>query len=61
MFGSKDKRFKVLHEEGTVSVVRIIQDRETGVNYIFSAVGSAGGITPLLDRNGQVVVTPVED
>lgn len=61
MFGSKDKRFKVLYEEGAVSVYKIIQDRETGVNYLFTAVGSGGGITPLLDRNGTVVVTPVED
>lgn len=60
MFG-KQKRFKILHEEGSVSAFRIIQDTETGVNYLYSSLGSSGGMTPLLDRNGQVVVTPVED
>ncbi len=61
MFGSKDKRFKVVHEEGTVAVTRILQDTQTGVNYLYSAYGQSGGITPLLDRNGNVVVTPIEE
>ncbi len=61
MFGKKDKRFKVLHEEGTVNLFRIIQDTVTGVNYLYSSYGQAGGITPLLDKEGQVVVTVVED
>lgn len=61
MFDKKNKRFRVIHEEGAVSVTRIIQDTETGVNYLYSAYGQSGGITPLLDRNGEVVITPVED
>lgn len=61
MFSKKDKRFKVLYEEGSIYAYRILQDTETGVNYLFTSGGSAGGITPLLDRDGQVVVTPVED
>ena len=28
-------------------------DRETGVNYVFHASGYAGGMTPLLDRDGK--------
>jgi hypothetical protein len=35
----------------------VFVDRETGVNYLFTAYGNAGGITPLLDKNGYVVVT----
>lgn len=34
-------------------------DRETGVNYIFHACGNAGGMTPLLDRDGKPVVSTV--
>ena len=34
-------------------------DRETGVNYVFH--GYAGGLTPLLDKDGKPVVTPIED
>ena len=36
-------------------------DRETGVNYIFRASGNAGGLTPLLNRDGTPVVTTVLD
>jgi hypothetical protein len=35
---------------------RIIVDRETGVHYLFSWSGYAGGITPLLDKDGKPVI-----
>ena len=37
----------------------IYVDKETGVNYLFSASGYAGGLTPLLNRDGTPVITPV--
>ena len=37
----------------------ILVDRETGVNYLFVASGYAGGLTPLLDREGKPVVSPL--
>ena len=37
----------------------VIVDKETGVNYLFVQSGYAGGLTPLLDRDGKPVVTPV--
>lgn len=61
MFNKKGKRFKTIYEEGSIYYSRIIQDTVTGVNYLYSGSGSAGGITPLLDKNGQVVVTTIED
>lgn len=58
MFGNKsDKRFEIIHKEGTVSGFKIIVDKETGVNYIYSWDGYGGGITPLLDKDGKPVVT----
>ena len=33
-------------------------DTETGVNYLFVQGGYAGGLTPLLDKNGKPVITP---
>lgn len=58
MFGKgSNKRFDVLYKEGTLSGVKIIVDMETGVNYLFSWDGYAGGITPLLDKDGSVVIT----
>ena len=38
---------------------QILVDTETGVNYLVWKSGYAGGITPLLDSEGNVVVTTV--
>ncbi|MDE4085366.1 DUF6440 family protein [Planococcus maritimus] len=61
MFGKKndeDQRFYIKSSEDVPTLGRIIVlvDRETGVNYLQTWVGSGSGITPLLDANGQVVV-----
>ena len=57
----KDKRFiKVYSQSGFVdNAMQIWVDRKTGVNYLFTAAGYAGGLTPLLNRDGTPVVTPV--
>lgn len=55
-----DKRFEVVHKEGTFSGFKVIIDKETGVNYLFSWDGYAGGLTALLDREGKPVITPAE-
>ena len=33
---------------------------EAGVNYLFRTEGYAGGMTPLLDRDGKPVISPIE-
>ncbi|MBR5123538.1 MAG: hypothetical protein IKU90_00275 [Clostridia bacterium] len=38
---------------------RILVDRKTGVNYLWTASGYSGGLTVLLDADGKPVVTPV--
>ena len=40
---------------------RVLVDRETGVNYLWTASGYAGGLTVLLDAEGKPIVTPVPD
>ena len=55
----KNDRFEKIYSQGTMNVVEIWVDRETGVNYVFHASGYAGGMTPLLDRDGKPVVSPV--
>ncbi|TCI71202.1 hypothetical protein EVJ22_07885 [Exiguobacterium sp. SH0S7] len=56
------KRFKVKLTEQLPELgqITILVDLETGVNYIQTWVGTSGGITPLLDVNGEVVINPVE-
>lgn len=53
------KRFVKIYSQGTLDVTEIFVDRETGVNYLFHGAGNAGGLTPLLNRDGTPVVTTV--
>ena len=60
----KEKRFKVTFKDGgqlsEEGVRQILVDTETGVNYLVWKAGYAGGITPLLDSEGKVVVTNID-
>ena len=51
--------FEKVYSQGVMNVTEIWVDRETGVNYLFHQSGYAGGMTPLLDREGKPVVTPI--
>ena len=59
--GQKDERFEVIYKDGSQikdeGVRQIIVDKQTGVNYLVWKSGYAGGITPLLDAEGKIVVT----
>ena len=50
-------RFKKIYQQGTIDVVEIWVDTETGVNYVFHRNGNAAGFTPLLDKDGKPVVS----
>lgn len=55
---TEKKRFKKIYSQGTVNVLEIWVDRATGVNYLFTGEGYAGGLTVLLDKDGKPVITP---
>lgn len=58
----KNKRFiKVYSHGGGFSgpATYILVDRETGVNYLYASGGYGSGITPLLNRDGTPIITPV--
>ena len=50
-------RFQRVYKQGTLNVVEIWVDKETGVNYVFHMNGNAAGLTPLIDKDGNPVVT----
>lgn len=57
-----EKRFvRTYRQLGGLSgnLMEIWVDRQTGVNYLFSAAGYSGGLTVLLNADGRPVVTPV--
>ena len=56
---AKNDRFEKVYSQGTVNVTEIWVDKETGVNYVFYKSGYAGGMTPLLDRDGKPVISPI--
>jgi hypothetical protein len=58
MFGKdSDKRFEIAYKEGSLTGHKIIVDRVTGVNYLFSWDGQAAGLTVLLDSEGKPLVS----
>ena len=54
------QRFERVYIQGKMSSTEIWVDKETGVNYLYHACGYSGGLTPLLDRDGKPIVTPIE-
>ena len=55
----KNNRFEKVYSQGAMNTTEIWVDKQTGVNYLFRASGYAGGLTPLLDREGKPVITAV--
>lgn len=58
---AKTERFEKVYSQGGFNVMEIWVDRETGVNYVFHAGGNAGGMTPLLNKDGKPVIWPGAD
>ena len=56
---SKNERFEIVYKTGKFNIMDVIVDKKTGVNYLFVQYGDGGGLTPLLDKYGKVVVTDV--
>lgn len=54
------KRFKTIYSQGTLTNFTVYVDKETGINYLFVKAGYAGGLTPLLDKDGKPVITKIE-
>ncbi|MBP3233457.1 DUF6440 family protein [Butyrivibrio sp. VCB2006] len=56
---AKNTRFEKVYTQGAVNVTEIWVDKDTGVNYLYHVSGYSGGLTPLLDRDGKPVISPV--
>ncbi len=50
-------RFEKVYSQGIIDVIEIWVDTETGVNYMFHRNGNAAGLTPLINKDGNPVVT----
>ena len=56
---NKNERFEKVYSQGAVNIMEIWIDKETGVNYVFQASGYSGGMTPLLDKDGKPIISPI--
>ena len=59
---TKEDRFKkILVDNGGFheNHMAIYVDRKTGVNYLFSSCGNAGGLCVLVNRDGTTVISPL--
>ena len=56
----KNQRFEVIYLQGTITATEFWLDREIGVNYLYHAAGYSGGLTPLLNSNGNPIISKIE-
>ena len=65
MVQKEDRFIKTLVDGGGFNEnhMAIYVDKKTGVNYLFSSCGNAGGMCVLVDRDGKPIVStlPVEE
>ncbi len=54
------ERFKKIYTQGVFEMLEIWVDQETGVNYLIHQSGNAGGMTPLLDSEGNPVISAIK-
>ena len=54
----KEERFVKVYSEN-LGTEFILVDTKTGVNYLFVQSGYAGGLTPLLDRDGKPIISTI--
>ena len=61
MATKEDRFIKTVVDHGGFSenYMAIYVDKKTGVNYLFSSSGNAGGMCVLVDRDGKPIVTSV--
>ena len=58
---TKTKRFVVKEEQGVAGgAMYVVVDTQTGVNYIAAGAIGLQSITPLLDKNGDIVIEDIE-
>ena len=52
------KRFEKIYSQGALQGMEIWVDTQTGVQYLYTWNGTAGGLTVLVDSHGQPLTAP---
>ena len=63
MSKTENKRFEVIYQQGSAltEMTLILRDKETGAEYLFVQCGYAGGLTPIIDKLGEPIVSRGRD
>lgn len=57
-----NKRFVITHyEKSGLEGCKVLVDKETGINYLYSWDGYSGGLTPLLNKDGNPIITEINE
>ncbi|GFP78424.1 DUF6440 family protein [Clostridium fungisolvens] len=64
MFGNnkneKEKRFNIISDEMiNFMSITVVQDSKTGVNYMITQGTEGLSVTPVLDKDGKILITEV--
>lgn len=58
---AKEERFVKTYSQGKMFPFEVWVDRETGVNYMYRTNGYGGNFFPLIDKDGNPLVTNPND
>ena len=61
MAKEKHERFEKVYVQGTMQIIEIWVDKETGVNYMFRANGYGGGLTVMVVADGKPIVSKIKE
>ena len=50
---ARQSRFIIYNMDGRMGGIKIVVDTETGVQYLSTFIGYAGGLTVLVDKDGK--------
>lgn len=51
-----EKRFEIIDKQGKLEQFKVIRDNQTGVLHMMFLSGYAGGLTVMVDQNGNPLV-----
>ena len=57
----EEKRFVKIWSEGAFGSNEIWVDKKTGVNYLVTQSGYSGGMTVLVDANGEPIISRIPE
>ncbi|RKD69658.1 hypothetical protein ATL39_3084 [Sinobaca qinghaiensis] len=52
----KNNRFEAIYKQGAIEQFKVIRDNETGVLYLLNGNATGGGLTVMVDQEGNPLI-----